>query len=97
MKKTNKYDNLQTGLILGILLPFVAILIAWIVNSEVSLIDYLKGFRRMNSLSGLISLSAIPNLLLFFVFIWTDKIKSGRGVIFATFIVAFIMLMFKFL
>ncbi len=97
MKKTNKFDSLQTGLILGILLPFVAILIAWIVNSEASLMDYLKGFRQMNSLSGLISLSAIPNLLLFFVFIWTNKIKSGRGVIFATLIVAFIMLLFKFL
>ena len=57
--------------------------------------NYLKGFYRVNSLAGLVSLSAIPNLLLFFVFIWTNWNKSARGVIFATLIVAGITLLLK--
>lgn len=94
---TNRFDSLYTGLILGIILPILAIIAIWIFNSEGSLVNYLKGFYRVNSLAGLISLSAIPNLLLFFIFIWTNRIKSARGVIFATFIAAFIMLLFKVL
>ncbi len=93
----NKFNNLQTGLILGIILPLLAIVLIWLFNSEESLTSYLKGFYRVNSMAGLISLSAIPNLLLFFVFIWTNRIRPARGVIFATFIVAFVMLIFKLL
>ncbi len=97
MKNKNIYDNLWTGLILGILLPIITIFVIWLFNSEGSLVNYLKGFYRLNSFTGLISLSAIPNLLLFFVFIWTNKYRSARGVIFATLVVALIMLMFKVL
>lgn len=97
MSKNNKFDNLQTGLILGIVVPILAIVILWLINSEVSLANYLKGFYRVNSLSGLISLCAIPNLLLFFIFIWTNRIRSARGVIFATLIVTLVTLLFKLL
>lgn len=97
MRSKNKFDNLLTGLILGIALPVMVIVAIWLFNSEGSFFNYLKGFYRVNSLAGLISLSAIPNLLLFFTFIWTKKDRSARGVIFATFIVAFIMLLFKVL
>lgn len=97
MKQKNRFNNLQTGLILGIVLPILVIVIIWIFNSEGSFANYIKGFYRVNSLAGLVSLSAIPNLLLFFVFIWTNKLWSARGVIFSTFIVAFIMLLLKLL
>jgi hypothetical protein len=50
----------------------------------------------MGLLSKLLSLSAIPNLLLFFVFIWTNRPFSARGVIFATLVVALVMLVLKF-
>ncbi len=44
----------------------------------------------------MISLSVIPNLLLFFLFIWTNRTLSARGVIFATLLVAMVMLVLKF-
>ena len=97
MNKKKKFDMLQIGLILGLLVPALAIVILWIFNAEGSLLNYLKGFYRVNSMAGLVSLSAIPNLLLFFIFIWTNRNKSARGVIFSTLIVAVIMLLFKLL
>ena len=97
MNKIRKFDKLLVGLILGLLLPVLAIVIFWLFNSEESLFYYLKGFYRVNSLAGLISLSAIPNLLLFFIFIWTNRNRSAKGVIFATLIVTLIMLLFKVL
>ena len=97
MKKSNLLDHLYTGLGLGILLPIFVLMGMWLVNTEGSFVNYLKGFYELNSLAGLISLSVIPNLLLFFIFIWSNKIKSARGVIFATLIAALIMLLFKLL
>jgi hypothetical protein len=47
-------------------------------------------------LSKVVSLAAIPNLLLFFLFIWTKRNFSARGVIFATLLLAFVMLILKF-
>lgn len=97
MNKIRKYDTLGTGLILGLLVPVLAVVILWAFNSEGSLISYIKGFHKVNSLAGLVSLSAIPNLLLFFIFIWTNWVRSARGVIYATLIVAAIMLLLKVL
>ena len=97
MNKIRKFDKLQIGLILGLLVPVLAIVVFWLFNSEGSILTYLKGFYKVNSLAGLVSLSAIPNLLLFFIFIWTNRIRSALGVIFATLIVAVIMLLLKVL
>lgn len=97
MIKIRKYDKLEIGLVLGLLLPVLAIVILWLFNSEESIFKYLKGFYKVNSIAGLVSLSALPNLLLFFIFIWTNRYRSARGVIFATLIVAAIMLLLKVL
>ena len=96
MKKTDKYDQLVLGLILGTILPMLAFIITWLIAEGGSLGDYIQRFQKMGRVSSLISLSAIPNLLLFFIFIWLNKYKSARGVIFATFLLAFAMLIVKF-
>lgn len=97
MKVVNQYDKLVFGLVPGILLPVLAFIVTWAVISDIPLGRYLDQFREMNRLSSLISLSAIPNLLLFFVFIWLNNYRSARGVIFATLILALVMLIVKFL
>jgi len=78
------------------LLPVVTLLVIWTVRFEGTLSDFLSSFQRMGMLSKVLSLSAIPNLLLFFLFIWTDRNLSARGVVFATLVVAFVMLVLKF-
>lgn len=90
-----KFDTLLTGLIPGLVLPVLTILGFWMVNSESSFVDFLVQFQQMAMLSKVVSLTAIPNLLLFFIFIWTNRNFSARGVIFATLILAFFMLILK--
>lgn len=97
MKKTVKYDKLLYGFVPGIILPAIAFLLSWIILSDISLADYFHQFKVMDRLSSLISLSAIPNLLLFFVFIWLNMYRGAQGVIFATLILAFLMLIIKFI
>jgi len=95
MKVHAKLDKLEAGLILGILLPALAFIITWAIVSDASLGDYLNQFRQLGRVSSLISLSAIPNLLLFFIFIWLNKYRAARGVVFATLVLAMLMLILK--
>ena len=95
MNQIKKYNTVLHGLLPGILLPLLTLMILWQVSAEDSIVQYLKAFYIMKSLAGLISLCSVPNLLLFFIFIWTNRIKSARGVIIATLIMAGIMLVFK--
>lgn len=97
MKIAEKYDRLAVGLVAGLLLPVLAFLVSWLILSDVTLSQYIERFQKLNRISSLISLSAIPNLLLFFLFLWKNMYWSARGVIFATLILAFIMLIVKFL
>lgn len=91
-----RFNAVLTGLVPGILLPSLTMLVIWKVKSGLGLIEFLVQFQQLHMLSKLISLSVIPNLLLFFLFIWTNRNLSARGVIFATLLLAFVMLILKF-
>ena len=91
-----KFDTLLTGLIPAIILPALTLVGFWIVKSDRGFVDFLVYFQEMKMLSKVVSLTAIPNLLLFFLFIWTKRNFSARGVIFATLLLAFVMLILKF-
>jgi hypothetical protein len=90
-----RFDSLVTGLVPALVLPFLTMLCIWMIRSDSSLGEFLVDFQRLHMLSKLISLSVIPNLLLFFLFIWTGRNLSARGVIFATLLLAFLMLILK--
>jgi hypothetical protein len=91
-----RFNTLLTGLVLALILPALTLLGFWIIKSDLGFVDFLAYFQKMKMLSNVVSLTAIPNLLLFFVFIWTKRNFSARGVIFATLILAFVMLILKF-
>ncbi|MCF8225390.1 MAG: hypothetical protein K9J30_05885 [Bacteroidales bacterium] len=96
MKRREKYNTFYAGLLPGVLLPVVTFLVYWKVVSGLTLSEYIEQFYRINKLSSLISLSAIPNLLLFFIFIWSTMYRAAKGVIYATIVVAVIMIIVKF-
>jgi hypothetical protein len=87
---------MKLGFVMGMLLPLVTMLGIWLIRYDGGLFQFLKKFQQIGILSKILTLSAIPNLLLFFLFIWFNKTFSARGVIFATLVVAFVMLVLKF-
>ena len=91
-----KFDTVLSGFVPALVLPSLTLLGFWIVKSESTLVEFLVKFQQLHMLSKVVSLSTIPNLLLFFLFIWTNRIFSARGVIFATLLLAFLMLILKF-
>ena len=93
---SKRFNTVLAGFIPGLALPAVTLLLIWLVRYEGGLADFISSFQRLQVLSKLVSLCAIPNLLLFFLFIWTNRTYSARGVIFATLVVALVMLVLKF-
>lgn len=91
-----KFDTVLSGLVPALVIPFLTLLGFWIVKSDSTLMDFLVQFQQLKMLSKTVSLATIPNLLLFFLFIWTNRNFSARGVIFATLLLAFVMLILKF-
>ncbi len=96
MKPKKKFDTPYTGLLLGIILPVVTLAGFWLVRFDGGFFEFLGQFQNVGMLSKVLSLCTLPNLLPFFLFIWTNRIFSARGVIFATLIIAFVMLLLKF-
>lgn len=96
MAVNKRLDSMAFGLISGLVLPMASLLIIWLVRYDMALGEFLSSFQRIGALSKIVSLSVIPNLLLFFLFIWTMRTFSARGVIFATLVVALVMLVLKF-
>ena len=96
MSSRKRFNSLWSGFIPGLILPLLVLLLIWAVRSHQDLGTFLKVFQRDGYLAKVLSLSVVPNLLLFYIFIWTRRTFSARGVILATLVVAGIMLVLKF-
>ncbi len=90
-----RFDKLPAGWLPGLILPVLSILVIWNIRYDGSLKSFLVEFYRLGMLSKVLSLSALPNLLLFFSYIWLGYMRAARGVVLATIVVALAMLILK--
>ncbi len=95
------------GLITGVLIQLISFLILLYVNKSVvgyterssfEFLQYLMNYDtgREIIVPKLLSLAAIADLLLFFIFIWTEKLMSARGAIGAAFLMGLSIVLLKF-
>ena len=85
-----KLDNGWIGLGLGMLAPLFTLYVFYLVKfSHLSFSQfYINILNANNIITPSISLCVLINLLVFFIFIWTNRNFSARGVLFSTFIYA---------
>ena len=87
-----KFDSIVLGLVLGLIFPLVAtILYQKIMFPGYEYDDFLFRAFLIGVHIKVISVCVFPNLLIFFVFIWTNRLKSSRGVLLATLIYALVI------
>lgn len=93
-----KYNTVYLGLVSGFLAPVLAFFAyyTWQFH-ELSFSAFWDILIARGVLAPMFSLSAIPNLLVFFIFIWTDRLYAARGVLAATFIIGAVIVVLKFL
>ncbi len=94
--KEPKFDTWTLGTSLGIMAPLAAFLTYYFLyNSRIPFVRFIDNLRLGEIFLPLISLCVVPNLLIFFIFIWTKKDKSAKGVILATIIYALYVAVMK--
>ncbi|MGL4598435.1 MAG: hypothetical protein ACRCYO_12960 [Bacteroidia bacterium] len=81
-------DHLVIGAIAGMLVPIITLFAYYVFTyrSQTSFSGFVEYFTGRKIIVPVISLCCIANLLLFFLFIWSNRNQSARGVIIATMI-----------
>jgi len=89
----SRFDSVVLGLVVGIAIPMLSLLLFYSSNfTKVSFGFFLQHTAQIEVLPKLISLCGIPNLGVFFLFIWRNHYYSARGVIMGTLILTFVVL-----
>ncbi len=92
-----KKDSLIFGLLIGLLLPFLGIMIYYLTKYQgYSLGNFFRELYFMRMLPPVISLSVILNLAAFYFFLNKQKYGYTRGIILASLIYGMLLLYFKF-
>ena len=85
-------DNLYLGLAVGVLMPLFVYFLYYLYGYHFMTISIFLGHQKYNGLLlSNIRLCMIGNLVPFFLFIYTERMKSARGVLFSMFIWAAII------
>jgi hypothetical protein len=96
-KPKSVINNIPLGLFLALVIPVLTLIfINAEANRHLSLTTFLSQLHQQSKLSSLVSLCAIPNLGLFFLFMWKNNYKSARGVMFSTVLLVFLVFALKF-
>ncbi len=85
-----KLNKLYIGVVLGLILPIIAVFVLYKTKFYyLTPEEFYKQLLDLGVHLKVISLAVVPNLLIFFVFIWINYLQSAKGVLLATFIYAF--------
>jgi hypothetical protein len=85
-----RLNSFWIGAAMGLILPLLVFLIFYLVMyAHVPLGEYLTYSAKMRALPKLLSLCAIPNLIIFYLFLNREYWFATRGVIGATLLYTF--------
>ncbi len=92
----NWKNKMSTGIIIGLLSPPLAFYLFYLLKfGDSSVVDLLKGYAERKVLTHVISLSVLINLPVFFGLLGINREQTARGVLGATLIYAFVVLIMK--
>lgn len=98
MSFSEKFNKVQTGLISGLMLPFIVGSIIFCFSSGgYSLHSYLARIADSDIITHSISLCVFPNIVIFLMFNRLDMLRASRGVLMVTIIWAIVVFGIKFL
>ena len=93
-----KWNNIIFGLVPGMLVPVITYFLIYLsLSGDKNMVEYFNSLASTHVLTKILSLAVVPNLLLFFIFIWSDMLKTARGVLSATMIYAFAIILIMLL
>lgn len=85
------------GYLLGALLPIITLVVEFFtIYRGTKFFAFFEIAWLRGNLPAILSLALIPNMLLFFIFIWLNRLKSAQGVLGATIMLAILVIIIKF-
>lgn len=96
-RKNQKYNTLAIGTIIGLVVPMISILFFYLFTSDRfgSFSNFINQVVAAQIFMKILSLCAIPNLIVFYLFLNRKYNETAKGVIFATFILTIIVIITK--
>ncbi|WP_461631384.1 hypothetical protein [Labilibaculum euxinus] len=95
----SRINSTPLGLIIGILVPILSILLVFAVRfkAEMSLETFIDSLLVHKIYTKVMALGVyFGNIVFFFLFIKTDLLKAARGVLLATILYSFAIMIFRF-
>lgn len=90
-------NSVTLGIVIGILIPVIAIIFFnYSVNKNLTITEFYYAMQEKGIMSSILSLTGIPNLLMFFVFLKLNKLKTVKGIMAATVLLAVTVFIVKF-
>jgi hypothetical protein len=98
MDKIKKLDKFWIGFTAGLIIPVLSLSIVYIHTfyPSYNIKEFFDFLYTMHITSKLFSLCVLPNLLLFFLFIWGELYKGARGALGATIVTAIAVVIIQF-
>ena len=98
MKLSDKFDKVLTGVISGLVFPFIVGMIIYAFSSgHQSIHSYLVRIADSNIITHSITLCVFPNIIIFMIFNQLDMLRATRRVLAMTIVWAVIVFAVKFL
>ena len=92
MQATERYNNVITGVISGIVMPVIAFLLFFLfTRNGLSMVQYLERVTETGKTTEVMSVAVFANILIFLFFNRFDMLRASKGVLGITFIWAFIV------
>ena len=92
-RKKNKADHLGLGFLIGFIFPLLIFFMVYLFNdNNGTFLEYMSGLWHLQALVKLGSLCVFANVAIFWAFIKMKYDKAARGVLGATIIYAFVVL-----
>ena len=89
----SRFNSLPLGLIMGLFLPALCMLMFYYSSfTRVPVSFFLQYAAQIRILPKIIGVCTVPNLGLFYLFTWRNHLLAARGVLMASFIIAFVIL-----
>lgn len=92
-RRTNRFDNVGIGFLIGFLLPVLVFFAVYLIGkNDVSIADYTNSLMKLNVMIKLGSLCVFVNSAVFMGLLQLKFEKTARGILGATIIYAFVVL-----
>lgn len=95
----SRINSTPIGTVIGILVPILSICLVYLIKfqSEMSVNEFLDSLLVHRIYTKVMALGVyFGNIVFFFLFIKTDLLKAARGVLLATILYSFAIMVFRF-